>query len=183
MTDERRENGKKPETPDKEHFLEAGRAVNTHGVRGELKIEPWTDSPAFLTRFQRITVGNTEYAVEKARVHGKFVLVKLEGVDSMETAETMKTQSIYIRREDAHLPSGTVFLADLIGCEVFDLRLNRVIGKLEELLSLPAGDIYRVVSQQGEVLIPARPEFQRGAEPEKHRLLVETIPGMGVDEE
>jgi len=183
MTEERKENGKISVSPDKTLFLEAGRAVNTHGVRGELKIEPWTDSPAFLTRFKRMTVGNTEYAVEKARVHGKFVLVKLEGVDSVEAAESMKTQSVYIRREDAHLPSGTVFLADLIGCEVFDLRLNRVIGRLEELLSLPAGDIYRVVSQEGEVLIPARSEFQRGAEPENRRLLVETIPGMGIGEE
>ena len=183
MTEERKEIKKPTVTPDKTVFLEAGRAVNTHGVRGELKIEPWTDSPAFLTRFERMTVGNTEYAVEKARVHGKFVLAKLAGVDSVEAAEAMKTQSVYIRREDAHLPSGTVFLADLIGCEVFDLRLNRVIGKLAELLSLPAGDIYRVVSDEGEVLIPARPEFQRGAEPENHRLLVETIPGMGVGEE
>lgn len=162
-------------------LLEAGRAVNTHGVRGEVKIEPWTDTPDFLTKFKRLVIGSTEYAVERSRVHGRFVLAKLAGVDTVEAALTCKNQSVYIYRADAKLPAGTVFLADLIGCDVFDKRLDCVIGKLAEMLSLPAGDIYRVVSDKGEVLIPARPEFQRGADAEKKMLLVETIPGMDVE--
>lgn len=166
--------------PDSE-LLEAGRAVNTHGVRGEVKIEPWTDTPEFLTKFKRFVIDDTEYKVERSRVHGRFVLAKLDGVDTVEAAERFKTKSVYIFRADAKLPTGTVFLADLIGCDVFDKRLDCVIGKLREMLSLPAGDVYRIVSDKGEVLIPARPEFMRGADAEKKMLLVETIPGMDVE--
>ena len=159
-------------------FLEAGRIINTHGVRGELKVEPWADSPEFLLRFKTLSIDGAAYAVTSARVHTRFVLLCLSGVGSVEDAMRLKGRVLHFARADAPLPEGTFFQADLIGCEVFDLRRNAVIGRLAEILELPAGSVYRVSGEKGDILIPERPEFTRGFDPEAHRLTVETIPGM-----
>ena len=74
--------------------------------------------------------------------------------------------------------STSFFQADLIGFSVFDTRVGAVIGTLAEILSLPAGDIYRVQGKNGDILIPARPEFTRGIDPDTRTLTVETIPGL-----
>ena len=159
-------------------YLEAGRIINTHGVRGEVKVEPWADSPDFLLRFRTFYVDGAPCAVVSSRVHSRFVLIRFVGVDTVEDAMRLKGRTLCFARADAHLPEGTYFQADLIGFAVFDLRTNAVIGTLAEILSLPAGDIYRVAGKKGDILIPARPEFTRGIDPGTRTLTVETIPGM-----
>ncbi len=163
-------------------LLEAGAIINTHGVRGEVKVDPWADSPDFLTRFKTLYIDEKPYRVVSARVHTRFVLIRFEGVDTVEDAMRLRGRTLCFDRADAKLPEGTYFLADIIGFDVFDRRKNAVIGRLAELLSLPAGDVYRVESARGDILIPARPEFTRGVDPAAHTIAVETIPGMGDDE-
>ena len=159
-------------------YLEAGRIINTHGVRGEVKVEPWADSPDFLLRFKTFWVDGTAYPVVSARVHTRFVLIRFEGVETVEDAMRLKGRTLCFARADAKLPAGTFFQADLIGFSVFDTRVGAVIGTLAEILSLPTGDIYRVQGKNGDILIPARPEFTRGIDPDTRTLTVETIPGM-----
>ncbi len=159
-------------------YLEAGRIINTHGVRGELKVEPWADSPEFLTQFKTLYIDGTAYAVRSARVHTRFVLLALAGIESIEDAMRLKGRILHFARCDAPLPEGTFFQADLIGCDVFDLRRGICIGKLREILELPAGSIYCVAGEKGDILIPERPEFTRGFDPDTQTLTVETIPGM-----
>ena len=159
-------------------YLEAGRIVNTHGVRGEVKVEPWADSPDFLLQFRTFWVDGAPCRVVSSRVHTRFVLIRFAGVDTVEDAMRFKGRTLCFARADAKLPENTYFQADLIGFSVFDRRTNAVIGTLAEILSLPAGDIYRVEGRNGDILIPARPEFTRGVDLAAHTLTVETIPGM-----
>ena len=86
---------------DKKQYIEAGRIVNTHGVRGEVKIEVWLDSAEFLRSFKRVFIGEREIKIESAFVHKGFLVAKLEGVDDVNAAMTFKGREISILRADA----------------------------------------------------------------------------------
>ena len=73
---------------EKKQYLEAGRIINTHGVRGEVKAEAWTDEPVVLAGLKTLYLEGRPLRVEGARVHKGFVLLKLEGVDTVEAAMT-----------------------------------------------------------------------------------------------
>ena len=89
---------------EKKAYIEAGKIVNTHGVAGELKVEVWLDSPAFMKRFPRLFVGEREYKLLTARVQKSFLLCRLEGVDDLNAAMALKGRVVSVAREDAKLP-------------------------------------------------------------------------------
>jgi len=138
-------------------WLEAGRIVGTHGVRGEVKVEPWADEPAFLLDFEEVQLNGKLYAVEQSRVHKTQVLLKLKGVDTVEDAALLRGKIVSINRDDAQLEDGAVFIADLIGLPVYDEAHNE-LGKITEVLTLPANDVY-VVKGAHEYMIPVVKEF------------------------
>lgn len=90
----------------KEQYIEAGRIVNTHGVTGEVKIEVWLDSPAFFKKFKRIFVDGKEMPVTASRTHKDFLLAKLDGVNDVNAAMSLKGKTVHIDRADAKLPKG-----------------------------------------------------------------------------
>lgn len=139
-------------------FLEAGKIVNTHGIRGEIKIVPWCDTPEFLCQFDRLYLDNTPYQVQLLRPHKSNVIAKLAGVDDVNTAMQLKGKVVFIDRSQAQLPEGRHFLADLIGLEVREADSGQVLGVLADVLTLPASDVY-VVRGEKEYMIPAVDEF------------------------
>ena len=161
---------------EKQQYIEAGRIVNTHGVAGEVKIEVWLDSPAFLRRFPRIFVGSVEKKILSGRVHKGFLIAKLEGVDDVNAAMALKGRTVSVAREDAKLPQGTFFLADILGAKVVDEQ-GTEIGTLVEILERPASNIY-VVHGKEEHLIPAVPAFIKRTDPEAGIVTVHLIEGM-----
>ena len=162
-----------------DRFLEAGEIVNTHGVRGEVKIMPWADSPEFLTGFQTFYLGGAPYAVESARVHKSMVLAKLRGVDDLEAAQLLRGKILKIDRTGLKLEDGAVFIADLIGLPVFADGLE--IGRIADVLTMPGNDVY-VVRGEHEYLIPAVSEFLREVDPAGGAVNVRLIRGMRTDE-
>ena len=162
---------------EKKALIEAGRIVNTHGVRGEVKIESWLDSPQFLKSFKRLyTAAGQELRVVSARVHKGFVIARLEGVDDVNAAMTLKNKTVSVRREDARLPKGAFFLQDILGARVVD-EDGREIGILEDVLETPASNIY-VVKGESEHLIPAVPEFIKNTDADAGVVTVHLIGGM-----
>ena len=133
-------------------FLEAGRIVGTHGVRGELRLEPWCDTAAFLSGFKTLywQEGRTPAQVESARPHKSLLLLKLAGVDTVEQAEALRGRVVYIARTDARLPEGQYFQQDLLGCEVVDADTQQVYGKLTDIFSTGANDVYQVTDAAGK---------------------------------
>lgn len=160
-------------------YLEAGKVVSTHGVRGEVKLLPWADSPEFLLPFRTLWgEGNKPYEVEESRVHGTCVLLKFKGIDTVEAASALRGRILSIRRDDEHLPENVVFIADLIGLPVFSE--GKEIGKIKEVLTMPSSDVY-VVKGAHEYMIPAVPAFVPEINPEKGRIDVNLIEGMQSD--
>ena len=163
----------------KKPFLEAGQIVSTHGVRGELKIMPWADDPEFLLDFDTIYLGGKPCRVVSSRVQKTCVLMKLEGIDDVDAAARLRGQTVCIRREDAQLPEGAMFIADLIGLKV--LCGDETIGKVTEILQRPGNDVY-VVKGAHEYLIPAVPEFILERDPDEGYIRVRLIEGMRTAE-
>ena len=157
-------------------YLDCGQIVNTHGIRGEVRIVPWADSPDFLRGFGTLYVDGEPRKVASARVHKGSVIARLDGVDTVEEAMRLKGKTVQIRRADARLPEGAFFLADIIGLDVVD-EAGRKLGTLKEVLSPSRQQVY-VVAGEREILIPAVPEFILETNIEGGYLKVRLIEGM-----
>ena len=165
----------------KERFLEAGQIVNTHGVRGEVKILPWCDSPEFLCSFDTLYIDGAPVKVTAARPHKGSVLAQLEGVGDVNEAMRLKGKTVFIDRTGVELPDGRHFLADLLGLEVRDTDTGAVLGTVREVLTPPAHEVYVVQGEGREYLIPAVDEFVKEIDVEGGQILVHLIEGMESD--
>lgn len=160
-------------------FLPAGEIVNTHGIRGEVRVMPWADSPEFLLDFPVFYIDEKPVKVTSARVQKTCVLLKLKGVDTVEAATALRGKTICIHRDDAQLEDGAVFVDDLLGMEVYDQNGEK-LGQIKDVLSLPKNDVY-VVQGKHEYMIPAVKEYVKSIDVENSRMDVVTIEGMRTD--
>jgi 16S rRNA processing protein RimM len=142
----------------KPELLEAGRIVNTHGVHGAVKIEPWANTPDFLLDFDTLYIDGEPRKALSARVQKSLVVAELEGVTDVDGAVRLKNTIVCIDRARIALEEGEHFIADLIGLDAVDGATGAPLGKLTDVLPLPANNVY-VVSGAREILIPAVPEF------------------------
>lgn len=161
---------------EKQQYIEAGKIVNTHGVKGEVKIQVWLDSPEFLKKFKTVYIDNKAVKLLSGRVHKGFMIAVLEGVEDVNSAMSLKNKTVYIDRRDAKLPKGAYFLQDIIGAEVVS-EDGAVVGTLEDILETPASQIY-VVRGETEHLIPAVDEFILSVDAENAVVTVRLIEGM-----
>lgn len=161
---------------EKQRYIEAGKIANTHGVKGEVKIQVWLDSPQFLKTFKKIYIDGNAVKVISSRVHKDFLIAFLEGVNDVNEAMCLKNKTVYIDRKDAKLPRGAYFLQDIIGATVIDQNGNEV-GKLADIMETPASQIY-VVKGESEHLIPAVSEFVLKVDADKREIHVNLIEGM-----
>ena len=157
-------------------FIEAGEIVNTHGVRGEIKMLPWLDSPEDMRGFTRCRIGGKDYAITACRVQNTCNLLKLEGVDTMEAAQALRGKTVNLYREDRD--EDVIFAGDLIGMEVFS-QAER-IGELTQVLDYPGNQVY-VVKGEREYLVPAVKEFILSTDLEANRMEVKLLEGMETD--
>ena len=158
-------------------FLEAGEIVTTHGVRGEVKVLPWADSPDFLMDYKRVLIGTTEYKVKQCRIQKSCNLMKLSGIDTMEQAQQLRGKIIKIYRQDA--PADLIFAAELIDMEVYCEEQR--IGKIADVLDYPGNKVY-VVKGEHEYMIPAVKQFVLSTDLQENRMQVKLIEGMRTDE-
>lgn len=157
-------------------FIEAGEIVNTHGVRGEIKMLPWLDSPEDMRGFTRCRIGGKDYAITACRVQNTCDLLKLEGVDTMEAAQALRGKTVTLYRED--MDEDVIFAGDLIGMEVFS-QAER-IGELTQVLDYPGNQVY-VVRGEREYMLPAVKEFILSTDLDGNRMEVKLLEGMETD--
>ena len=159
-------------------YIEAGEIVTTHGVRGEVKVLSWLDSPEMLCEFDRCRIEGREYAVDAVRVQKTCNLVKLRGVDTMEDAQKLRGKTMELYRED--ISDELIFAAELVDVEVFADGAS--IGRIKEVLDYPGNSVY-VVQGEREYLIPAVKEFILSTDLEKNQMQVKILKGMASDED
>ena len=159
-------------------FIEAGEIVTTHGVRGEVKVLTWLDSPELLCEFDRCRIGGKEFRMDSVRVQKTCNLVKLSGVDTMEAAQAMRGKVVELYRED--IDEDVIFGAELIGVEVYEEDV--LLGKVTDVLDYPGNSVY-VVSGEHEYMIPAVNQFILSTDLDANRMQVKLIEGMRTDED
>ncbi len=142
-------------------YLEVGKVTNVHGLMGEVKVQPWADSPEFLCQFKTLYVDEAHFpmTVQRARVHKNMVIIKFEGPTDVPSALSLRNAILYIDRSDVDLPEGSFFLADIYGLEVRDAASGEVLGEIADVLTLPANNVYVVRGGARELMIPAVPQF------------------------
>ena len=158
-------------------YIEAGEIVNTHGVRGEVKVLCWLDAPEMLCEFDRCRIAGKDYEMESVRVQKTCNLVKLSGVDTMEAAQKLRGKVLELYRED--IDDEVIFAAELVGVEVY--ADGQCIGTIREVLDYPGNSVY-VVRGEHEYMIPAVKQFILFTDMEKNVMEVRLIEGMRSDE-
>lgn len=169
----------------KKRYLEAGQIVNTHGIKGEVRVKPWCDSPQFLTQFEGFyfNEGETYLKANSIRVHKGLVIVKFDGIDDINSALPLIKSVIYIDRNWVTLPEGSYFEQDLLGLTVEDKETGRVYGVLSEVAKTGANDIYRVDCGGRQVWIPAIKQVVKSVDLSAGKMLVTPIKGLFDDED
>ena len=142
----------------KKQFLEVGKIVGTHGLKGEVRVEAWCDSADFLCRFKRLyKKDGTEMKVISSKVHKNMGIILFDGVTSVEQADTMRGMVLYMNRDDARLPKGTDFVQDLIGLKVVDVDNGTEYGVITDVIKTGANDVYQVEKYGSEYFVPVIP--------------------------
>ena len=170
----------------KKPYLECGRIVSTHGVRGAVKIESWCDSPRVLASLSTVYLCEndgtfTPKSLKNPSVSGDRVIAYVGDAASMDDAILLKGKTLFACRCDIPLQSGKVFLADLLGLPVIDVDSGRIYGKLREITPSPASNLFVVDTGHGDVLLPDVPEFIKERDAERG-IFVRVIPGFFEDE-
>ena len=166
-----------------QEYLELGTVVGTHGLQGELRVHPACDSPAFACQFPLLFfdgAGERPIQVTGARAHKNVALLRLEGIASIEAAQALKNQTLYFRRADAHLEEGQYFIAELLGCAVFDAADPALCyGEISGVSKTGANDVWHIRTPQGaEVLIPVIPDVVGEVDIAAGRALITPLPGL-----
>lgn len=166
-------------------YLEAGKIVGTHGIRGEVRVDPWCDSPAFLAQFKTLYLKEGQEKIKvTSRPHKNICLVKIKDVETIEQAEMLRGQIVYIDRKDVKLPKGQHFIQDLIGCKVVDADNGTEYGQLTDVFKTGANDVYTVKSPEGkDYLVPVIDEVVIEKNVEKGIILIRPMKGLFGDED
>lgn len=159
-----------------QEYLEAGKILNTFGIRGEVKLEPWCDSAEFLKKIKTLYIDGTPRRVLSAKVHKGMLIVLFEGVEDVNAAMLLKNKIVHFARKDVRLPKGRFFLADIMGARVVD-ESGREVGTLTDVIELPRGRVF-VVTGEEEHTIPDVPEFIKEINAEEKTVRVHLIEGM-----
>ena len=170
----------------KKQFLESGKIVGTHGIKGEVRIDPWCDSPEFLCAFKKLYLddnGKTFIEV-KSRPHKHITLSKIKGVDTIEQAERLRGKIVYIDRSDINLGEGVNFVQDLIGLDVIDADSGECYGKITDVLRTGANDVYEITDNDGKkYLAPVIDEVIISKKIDEGFVLIRPMKGIFGDED
>ena len=164
----------------KSQYLEIGKITSVFGVKGEVKVMPWCDSPEFLTEFELLHwKSGTDVAVEHSRVHKGMVIMKLKGVDSVDEAQRLRNHVLYIDRKDVELDEDCVFIADMLGMQVFDSKTDELYGKIVDFTETGANDIYHVKAPDGRLLlVPAIEDVIDEVDTDKGVMTITPLDGL-----
>lgn len=164
-------------------YLEIGQIVNTFGIKGMVKIKPFTDDINRFDRLETIYIETRkvkkEYKIEEIKYHKNMVLMKLEGVDTVEEADKLRQSYLLVDRDkEEPLEEGVYYIVDLLGLAVYT-DTGKLLGKVEDIFNTGSNDIYVVKDELGkQVLLPGIPEVLKKVDLDKGKITVHLIPGL-----
>lgn len=166
-----------------EKMFTVGKIVNTHGIKGEVKVVPTTDDPKRFEKLQTIYVERKiieEYKIESIRYHKKFVLMKFEGIETLNDAELFKNAVLKINRKDSlPLEENEYYISDLYGVEVLTEE-GRRLGEITDVIYTGSNDVYVIKREDTEkdLLVPAIKQVIRQVDLSQKKMVVKLLEGL-----
>lgn len=159
--------------------LEIGQIVNTHGLKGEIKVYPWCDDPAIFHELAFVCIDNEEFDIVKSRLQKNMVILKLDGIDNIDEAEKYRNKVLTVPREElGELPDGAYYICDLLGCAVATID-GEFLGKIDDVIKTGSNDVYSVRNDAGkQILIPVIDEVVKSVNIEEKQVTVELLKGL-----
>ena len=164
-------------------YFEVGQIVNTFGVKGMLKVKPFTDDANRFEELKKVYICKKEkleeVEIEEVKYHKDMILLKVKGIDDISEAEKVKGLYLKIDRKNAKkLPKDTYFIADLLGLEVYSDR-EELLGKVDDIFRTGANDVYVVKDEKGkQLLLPGISEVIKEIDLEKEKIIVHLLKGL-----
>lgn len=162
-------------------LIETGKIVNTHGIRGEVKIQPWTDSPETLLDFDTFYIDGKPYRISASRLHKGMILVRFEEIDTIEKAEAIKNKVVFADASLFELEDGVYFQRDLLGLKVYDASTGEYYGRITDIFQTGANDVYEIAFHDDcsdKKLIPAIKDCIAGVDLETGRMEILPLEGL-----
>ena len=166
-----------------QEYLEIGQIVNTNGLKGFVKVNPFTDNIRRFEELEKVYVDNNnsiqEFEIETVRYNKNQVMIKFKEIDTIEQAEKLRNCFIKISREDAIvLPEDSYFIVDLIGLNVYT-KSSEYLGKIDDVYSTKSNDIYVVKNEEGkQILLPAIKQVIENIDLIEKKIIVNLIEGL-----
>lgn len=164
-------------------YLEIGQIVNTFGIKGMVKVKPFTERIERFDELKKVYIENKnskkEYEIEEVKYHKNMVLIKFKGIETVEEANLLRESYILVDRENEKpLEEGTYYIVDMIGLDVYTDE-NEFLGKLEDIFNTGSNDIYVVKNEQGkQILLPAIDDVLKEIDMDNKKVIVHLIPGL-----
>lgn len=166
-----------------QEYFEVGQIVNTFGIKGQLKVKPFTDDMERFEELKTIYICKKnemkKVEIEDVKYNKQCVLLKVKGIEDLTEAEKYKGLFLKIDRKDAKkLPKDTYFIADILGLEVYTDE-GELLGKVDDIFPTGANDVYVVKDELGkQILLPSIPEVLKEIDLEKGKVIVHLIEGL-----
>ena len=164
-------------------YLEIGQIVNTFGIKGMVKVKPFTDNIERFDELEKVYIenkkGKKEYEIEEVKYHKNMVLIKFKGIENPEDANLLRESYLLVdRANEKPLEEGTYYIVDMIGLDVYTDE-NELLGKLEDIFNTGSNDIYVVKNELGkQILLPAIDEVLKEIDMDNKKVIVHLIPGL-----
>ena len=162
-------------------YLELGKVNNTHGLRGEVKLEMWCDGIEFVKQLEKVYLddkGTKSLTLVSARPQKNIAIVKFAEIPSINEAEELKGKVLYCNRDDAEIDEDAHFLADIIGCYVVDIDTEEEYGRIVDIQNYGSCDIYDIESWGKHTLIPAIPDVIKEINTEYQVVYIKPMKGL-----
>ncbi|MFR3420213.1 MAG: ribosome maturation factor RimM [Eubacterium sp.] len=162
-------------------FLEVGKLNNTHGIKGELKMQLWCDDINYLSNLKPcilMIMGKRALMFCQSGLKKNLAIIKLKGIDTIAQAEEIKGKILYCNRDDATIDEEVNYIADLIGCRVVDIDNGKEYGKVVDVLNYGSCDIYDTVSSGKHILIPATPDIVKEINTQYQIIKIKAMKGL-----
>ena len=164
-------------------YLEIGQIVNTFGIKGMVKVNPFTDNIKRFDKLKKVYIGSNkekkEIEIEEVKYHKNMVLIKFKGINNPDEANLLRNKYLYVDRDDEEpLEEGTYYIVDMLGLAVYTDE-NELLGTLDDIYNTGSNDIYVVKNELGkQILLPAIKDVIKEVNLEEKKIIVHLIPGL-----
>ena len=160
-------------------LIEFGKIVNTHGLKGEVKVYSYTDNDSRILKLKKVYIDNIEYKVQSMKKYKSMFIMKLEGIDIIEDTSKIMNKMCFrqVEKNESNADEG-YFIKDLIGIEVLNEQ-GSVLGTLKEVFQTGANDVYEIVDENNKsIYIPAIEKVVKSIDIKSKKMIVELMEGL-----